>query len=184
MEKRSVLFLLCASFLSLTYAQASNSKIKLLSQDEAGNAQCVTEWLNSHHNNVDHTLSNDFYTKGVEASQKGNWSLATKLFGESMIRYPTPQALQGYIDSELRMLGQVRKRSNNTELFIDGDIKYAKGFYESARAANSILKTLSGPEEKQLQQNIDCLVQYQETRAYKAAECMPLQLYYSTDMPN
>lgn len=183
MIKQSVLFLLCVSFLSPSCAQTGNGKITLLSQDEAGNAQYVTEWLNSHHGSVDGALSGDFYAKGSEASRKGNWSLATKLFGESMIRYPTPQALLGYIDAELRMLGQVRKRNNNTELFIDDDMKYARGFYESARAANAILKTLSEPEAKQLQQNIDCLTQYQETRNDEARECLPLQRYLSTGSP-
>ena len=156
-------------------AQESAQAGKYLTESEAGNAEFVSRWL-AKHRAADQKDAQQFMQQALREKQRSNWSAATKAFGESMIRYPSPQALAGYAEAELRMLGAVRARDKNVNEHMAADMKHALAFYESALSANAVLRTLPAQESEQLQKSVDCLKAYLAS-ASKQAGCVPLEIY-------
>lgn len=156
-------------------AQESTKATKLLTESEAGNAEFVSRWL-TQHRAANQKEAQRFLQQGEREKQRGNWSGATKAFGESMIRYPSPQALAGYAEAELRMLGAVRARDKNMNEHVAVDVKHALAFYEAALSANTVLGTLPAQEVEQLRKNVDCL-KANLAAANKQPGCAPLERY-------
>lgn len=150
-----------------------------LTEAEAGNAEFVAQWLKQHGATADQKEARQFLDQAQQAKQRKNWSAATKAFGESMIRYPSAQALAGYAEAELRMLGEVRARDKNASQHMAEDMKHALAFYESALAANAVQQALPAPEKEQLQKSVVCLKGYVAS-ANRPLDCPPIE-FYSVD---
>jgi hypothetical protein len=166
----SILWLGCA------LAEEKSDPKKYLTEEDVRNREFVSNWLRTKGASVDQTESKWYFEQGMRENQKKNWSAATKAFGESMIRYPTPHALAEYADAELRMLGESRARENSMDQHKLEDMKDALDFYKSALAADAVLNTMSKQDRERVRQSADCLDAY--IRSGKArSNCQPLEVY-------
>lgn len=177
MQKLLAVFLCFASALAIAGASSPKEPAQLLSEQEARNPQFVVQWLGSTGPKTDQTDAKWFFSFGLKAKASRNWSAASKAFGESMRRYPGPQALLEYADADLKMLGQVRAREGFPSRLVRGDMEHALGFYESSLAANGVTRTLSPQEAKRLEQNVSCLKSYLLS-SRPQRDCQPL-IYFS-----
>ncbi|AVS72453.1 hypothetical protein C8247_06915 [Paracidovorax avenae] len=116
--------------------------------------------------------------QGEHAMKRRNWSAAVKLFGESMVRYPAPEALAGYADADIHMLAQIHAREPRAVHAIREDVRHAVRFYESSLAADSVLQSLSQKERSRIESNAACLRAFIRT-GDRSASCEPLQWYAS-----
>lgn len=178
MKKQLAMSLLFAStyFLQGCYAQ-ENSDINTLSTQEINDPDYIANWLSSH-KHIDQTMAKRLFQQGMKEKQRKAWSSASKYFGESMIRYPRPEALSAYMDVNLQMLAQVRKREGDIQERLPQDMDNALRIYRSSLSANRVLQTLSEEEKKRIQGHVDCL------QAYAASgrpdmDCQPLHWYYN-----
>lgn len=105
-----------------------------------------------------------------------NSSAAAKAFLESMIRYPSPQALAGYAAAESRMFGEIRARNKNVDQYIASDMARALDYYQSAIAADAVLKVMPEHEIEQIKKNVACLVIYLRSKKVQK-NCQPLEIY-------
>lgn len=178
MKKQLATWLLFASPLSFHFCNAQeNSQNHILAIQEANNPEFVASWLKSN-KHIDQTTAKRLFAQGVKEKQRKAWSSASKYFGESMIRYPRPETLSEYIDSNLQMLVQVRKREGSIHEKLASDMTYALSFYRSALSADAVLRSLSETERTRIQGHVDCL------QAYAASgrpdmDCQPLHWYYN-----
>jgi hypothetical protein len=165
-----------ALFVGCNAQEQNPPPAKLLTEAEAGNAEFVAQWLKQHGATADQKEARQFLEQAQQAKQRKNWSAATKAFGESMIRYPNAQALAGYAEAELRMLGEVRARDKSTSQHMAEDMKHALAFYEAALAANAVQQALPAPEMEQLRKSVACLAGYVAS-TNRPLDCSPIELY-------
>jgi hypothetical protein len=166
----SVLSLPCA------LAQENTNTNKYLTEEEVSNEKFVSSWLKTRGATADQKESKWYFEQGVREKQKKNWSAATKAFGESMIRYPSPQALAEFAAAELRMLGKIRVRENSVNQYKVADMRRTLDFYKSSLAANAVLNTMSKRESERVRMNADCLLTYIHSGKMQR-NCQPLQEY-------
>ncbi|WP_245951451.1 hypothetical protein [Paracidovorax anthurii] len=157
-------------------AAAAPASSKLLTEEEAGDPRLVVQQLQQPGDETDKKLAGQLLRQGQQQSQRRNWSAAVKLLGESMIRHPTPEALAGYADAEIRMLAQARAHERDLDERIQGDMRHAVRFYESSLAADSVLKTLGPQKRFQVERNVACLQAFLRT-GDKGKPCEPLHWY-------
>lgn len=149
----------------------------MLSEDDARDPAAVVRWLQTHQVK-DRQEVQWFFMQGMRERQRGNLSAAVKAFGESMVRYPSPQALSEYADTQLRMLSQVRSREGNLQDRMQADMALTLDFYRSALAANSVLGTLTEAQKNRLQGQADCVAAFVATgQVDSARDCPPLSIY-------
>ncbi len=138
--------------------------------------EAVSAWLQANpHNSADQRIAQRYQEMGVKAQKRGNWSSASKAFGESALFFPSPRALVGNADNHLRDLSGVRARNKDTSKTRD-DLAWALAMYRSALVADAQLKLLSAAELAQLKADEACLDAHLNAGA-PAAECRPAQLY-------
>jgi hypothetical protein len=178
MGKQWVQFMLFVSLLVLPLSSASEriSHEKLLTDKELEYPEFVVNWLKTEGANADMAMVGKSFQYGLKAKQQGRWGPAGKAFGESMIRYPSPQAIAEYINAELHDLGAVRAREKTVNRFKRKDMIHARKYYRSALAANTVTNTLSSEEKTQLQGNIQCLDYFIRFGKVQPT-CRPLQAY-------
>lgn len=177
MARRWARLLWCASFCcTAAWAAASPQHGRLLTEQEAGDARAVTQRLQQPADPVAKKMAMQLRKQGERQMQRRNWSAAVKLFGESMVRYPAPEALARYADAELQMLAKVRAREPVTGDTVRDDVRHAVRFYESSLAADSVLKTLASPERSRIERNAACLHAYIRS-GDESLVCEPLQWY-------
>jgi hypothetical protein len=157
MQKLLAVFLWFVSAFALATAPLQKEPQQLLQEQQVRDARFVVEWLNSMGPKTNQKEAKWFFSFGLKEKEAKNWSAASKAFGESMIRYPSPQALLEYADADLRMLGPIRAREGFPSELVRGDMEHALGFYEAAVAANGVTRTLSSRDAKRLEQNVSCL---------------------------
>lgn len=162
MEKRWVLLLWCVSVLWFGYASAQEKMAApgFLTVEQAGDPQFVAEWLKQNGTAVDRTEADRIFEVGMREKQKKNWSAAMKAFGESMIRFPSPQALAQYAEAELRMLGEIRLRDKSYDQNKLPDLAHALNYTRSALSADAVLETMPKADRDKAQLNADCLAAY------------------------
>lgn len=146
-----------------------------LSDKEARDPAAVVRWLQAY-KVKDMKEVQWFFQQGLREKRRGNWSAAVKALGESMARYPAPLTLAEYADTQLQMLAQVRKRDNAVQDNMQADMALTRDFYRSALAANTVLGTLSEPEQASIKDRADCLGTYLAT-GQAHPDCQPLQYY-------
>ena len=149
---------------------------EVLTQENLSEPDTVSEWLRKNPGGLEKKEAAFSYGEGLKYKSKKDWSAAAKSFGESAIRYPSPQVLTEYVTASLRMLGEIRARRGDTTLGVDRDMDYALLQYRSVMAADSVLDTLSEREKMQVEANIACLSDYLRTRQIPA-ECQPFEYY-------
>lgn len=179
MQKLLAAFLWCAS--AWAVADASMPKeaaAPLLTEQEVRNPQFVAQWLGSASAKGDHKSAKWFFSLGLKEKKARNWSGASKAFGESARRYPSPQALLEYADADLKMLGQVRAREGFPPQLVQGDMAHALGFYEASLAGHGVTKTLSPQELQRVEQHVSCLKTYLQS-SQVPSDCPPAT-YFST----
>lgn len=178
MKKQLAMSLLFAStyFLQGCYAQ-ENSDSNILSRQEINDPDFIANWLISH-KHIDQTMAKHLFEQGIKEKQREAWSSASKYFGESMIRYPRPEALSAYTEVKLQMLAMVRKREGDIQEKLPLDMNNALKLYRSALSANMVLGTLSEEEKKRIQGHVDCLQAYAAS-GRSDMDCQPLRWYYS-----
>ncbi len=178
MERRLVLLLWFVSFLWSGCALAENKSTAapFLTEEEVANPQFVTDWLKKNGQTTHRKDADWFFDVGLRDKQNKNWSAATKAFGESMIRYPSPQALAEYAEAELRMLGEIRARQKNFDANKLSDLSHALNFFKSALAADSVLNAMPKEDNERVRSNVECLDAY--IRSGKAqGPCAALEAY-------
>lgn len=181
MQKLLAVFLLFASAFAIAASLLPKQPPQLLKEQEARDPQFVAQWLNSVGPKTDQKDARWFFSLGLKEKEAKNWSAASKAFGESMKRYPSPQALLEYADADLKMLGQVRAREGFPSKLVREDMEHALGFYEASIAANGVTKTLSPQEAKRLEQNVSCLKGYLQS-PQPQSDCQPIT-YFSSGGP-
>lgn len=177
MARRWALSLWFASALALSGCDARQpQETRLLTEQEARDAQFVAQWLQKN-GTEDRKEAQQFFQQALLEKQRQNWSAAAKAFGESMIRYPSPQALAGYADADLQMLASVRARDRNAQEHAKADTAHALEFYRAALSADAVLKTLPVQEKDRILRNADCLAAYAASGT-SVADCQPLEDYF------
>jgi hypothetical protein len=180
MQKRLARSLWCASSLILlsgllgagTPAQGEWNQ-RALSQPEA-----VSAWLQANTQTADRRMAQLSFEMGMKAQKQGRWSPAVKAFAESALDFPTPAALVGYADNQLRSLSSVRARNKDTSKAKD-DLASALALYRSALAADAQLKQLAAPALAELKADEACLDAHLKADGKQAAACRPVQIYAS-----
>lgn len=153
-----------------------------LDQDALTQPQAVAAWLRAHAKTADRGVAQRYFTMGLEAQRQGNWSRASKAFGESALFFPTPAALTAYADNQLRSLSRVRAREKSGASEAAGDLKQALSLYRSALAADQHLALLSPTAAARLKADESCLSQHLESAAERKAgpagpgACRPVEL--------
>ena len=148
----------------------------VLNQDDLYKPEVVSAWLKKNGAKADKARAKLFYDEGVKAKKRKNWGLAGKGFGDSALRYPTPQAINETAEVELRMLGEIRDRNKDRKVHLKSDLASAESLYRSALAADSVLNTLSVEDKQRTRQNAECVSAYVKTGTAQSA-CAPLQAY-------
>ena len=170
------LWFVSAILLPDVMAQEITNTDKYLTDEELRNPEFVSNWLKTKGVTADKKDAERFLNYGLSAKKNPNWSGAAKTFGESMIRYPSPQALTEYADANLIMLGIVRAREKSVKQKMASDMKHALDFYKSALAADAVLDSLPKSEKERVRNNVDCLEVYLRS-AEVQRNCEPLQNY-------
>jgi hypothetical protein len=73
------------------HAQESGGIEKYLTLEQAGNAEFVAMWLREKGAMANRKDAELFFEWGMQDKRRKYWSGAARAFGESMIRYPSPQ---------------------------------------------------------------------------------------------
>jgi hypothetical protein len=147
-------------WIGCAWAQDNYAASGFLTVAQTGDPQFVVDWLKRNGTVVDRTEADRYFEVGNRENQKKNWSATTKAFGESMIRYPSPQALVAYAEAELRMLGEIRSRDRSFDQNKLPDLSEALHYTRSAMAADGVLGAMSKAEQSKAQLNADCLAAY------------------------
>ncbi len=176
MQKLSVVFLWFASLLSFAAPPVPKEFPRLISEQEARNPEFVSQWLTIAGSKADQGEARRFFSLGLRAKESQNWSAASKAFGESMRRYPSPHALFEYAESDLKMLGQVRSRDGFPSKLVREDMAYALGLYEASLAANKVTGTLLPAEAKRIEQYVYCMKNYLNS-LQPQSNCQPLEYF-------
>lgn len=179
MQRLLVVFLWFASAFASAASLLPKEPQQLLKEQQARDPQFVVQWLNGMGLKTDQKDAKWFFSVGVKEKEAKNWSAASKAFGESMIRYPSPQALLEYADADLKMLGQVRAREGFPSKLVRGDMEHALGFYEAAVAANGVTKNLSPQDAKRLEQSVSCLRSHLQS-SQPQNDCQPMTYFSSS----
>lgn len=133
-------------------------------QDDLEKPEVVKAWLIENSARADKESAREFFELGQKLKKERRWALASKAFGGSAIRYPTPQALNEYAEASIRDLG------------IRLDAQYVVPLYQSAIAADTVLHLMSNEEKRATQNNLDCLRVYMQIKKVQPG-CRPLQAY-------
>lgn len=155
------------------FAKEEATEKQFLTNEQLRDAEFVATWLKTKATNVNKKEAARFLETAMAAK---NSSAAAKGFLESMIRYPSPQALAGYAAAESRMFGEIRKRNKNVDQHIISDMGRALDYYKSAIAANAVLKIMPEHEIEQVRKNVACLTIYLQAKTPQK-NCQPLQNY-------
>ena len=178
MEKLLAVSLSFASALAFAAPATPEPAPQLLRDEELLNPEFVVQWLNDVGPKTDQEDARRFFSSGLKAKESENWSAAGKMFGESMIRYPSPHALFEYVDADIKMLAYVRAREGFPAWRIRDDMEYFLGFYEASLAANGVTKTLPASEVERIGQHIACIKEYLASPRQQA-DCQPVTIYFS-----
>ncbi|WMD22369.1 hypothetical protein RAS12_08320 [Achromobacter seleniivolatilans] len=178
MEKRSALSRLWLSAFLVWAGPVYSDSLsgEFLTQKQLTKPEVITKWLQDNPEGVDKKGAAFSFDEGLKYKRRKYWSAAAKSFGESAIRYPSPQVLTEYAMANLYMLGEIRTQKGNTQLGVEADINYAIMQYRSVMAADKTLNALSEAEKIQIKENIECLTDYLKTRR-ASRECQPLKYY-------
>jgi tetratricopeptide (TPR) repeat protein len=176
MEKRLARSLWCASSLILLSGLSSAGMPAQLRQEALGQPDTISAWLQANAKTADRRIAQRYQEMGLKAQKKGNWSSASKAFGESALFFPTPTALVGCADNHLRDLGALRTRQKDTSK-AKGDLASALALYRSALAADAQLNELTAPALARLKADEACLDTHLKTGAPQSPTCRPVRLY-------
>lgn len=176
MVKQSVRskWLISLFLLIISNSSLANMFEGLLKQKDLANPNYIVTWLKENSPQIEQI--NDakiFFEYGLKAT---NPASAMKSFGESAIRYPSPQAIIEYTNAELKMLGRDGFLHNKIDINMANDMKRANLQYQSALAADGVLNTLSEKEKTTLQNNINCLNEYLES-GVQEKDCLPIKYF-------
>jgi len=146
----------------------------MLQQEALSKPELITGWLKQNAA-ADRRDADWFFKTGVKAMTDRRWSLAAKAFGDSALRFPTPQALMEYADAWLHMLHEIRSSPGNAPVAAEPDLAHAEKIFRSALAANALLNSLNAREKEQTEQDATCLASY--IQSHVETDCRPLHLY-------
>ncbi len=173
MAIRSVVWLCAGSLFACAAAFAASP---MLSQAQLHEPAAVAGWLKEYGHGADREGAARAHAEGVRDVQRRDYGAAVKGFGESALRYPSPQAILAYTDAQLRFLGGLRAHNKNRAKHLDSDLRLFESLYRSALASNAVLSTLDAHERRAVQVHADCIVAYRRAKS-GAARCAPLLVY-------
>ncbi len=181
MQKRLALSLWFASSIILLSGSsgASTTAQERWDQRALAKPEAVSAWLRENTKTADRLTAQRSLEFGIKAQKQGRWPVASKAFGDSALFFPTPEALIGCADNQLRDLSGVRAREKDTSKTKD-DLAWALAMYRSALAAEAQLKLLSAPALAQLKADEVCLDAYLKATnpsGAQGAACRPVKLY-------
>lgn len=176
MVKQSIHSMWLISLFLLTISTSSLAKPfeGILKQRDLANPDYIVAWLRE--NSPQKEQINDakiFFKYGLKAT---NPASTMKSFGESAIRYPSPQTIIEYTNAELKMLGRDGFLHNKIDINMADDMKRANLQYQSALAADGVLHSLSKKEKIVLQNNINCLTEYLNS-GVQEKDCLPIKYF-------
>ena len=148
----------------------------LLTDEQLEQPAQVSAWLKQHAANADKQTAKEMYQFGLKEMKRNSYDSATKAFGDSAIRFPTPQALNAYADARLRGLGGIREHNKNRSEHLDRDLRHVESIYRSALASDATVPAMSEQERVQTKAYLDCMVAYRRDRS-GVATCPPLAAY-------
>jgi hypothetical protein len=163
--------------LSGMFCNAASQDFKYISQTQLSDAEFVANWLKVNKSGLDLKGATAAFELGQKYKRNKQWSAAAKGFGESAIRYPSPQTLTQYAEVKSLSLGAVRAREKVVDQYRLSDMTSLLRLYQSAVAANSVLASLSVKEKNQLQANVDCLGAFVAAPDKPHKHCAPLKSY-------
>lgn len=151
MPKQLVRSLWFASALLLPCACAFGDDPPVLGQSDLKKPAAVSQWLKENGAIADKARAKAMFGAGVKAKEQKRFGPAAKAFGESAIYYPTPEAIREFADAELLTLGGIRERNKDRKWQKKSYLSSALSLYQSALAADSVLRTLSAEEKRRVQ---------------------------------
>lgn len=180
MEKQWVKLRLSLSSLLLYSAVvfAGAEPPEQLSQNDLHNPVVVKQWLEKNAARADKQVAGEFFKIGMNYMQKGNWSAATKSFGESALFFPAPTTLRLRAEAELKMLGMIRARKTGPNEKQNSDLAYGVSMYKTSLAADDVLHQLKSDERKSIEKNIQCMTEFLKN-PYVETSCEAVRAYLS-----
>ena len=163
--------------LSGLFCSAASKDFNYVSQAQLGDAEFVAGWLKTNKSSLDLKGATTAFKLGQKYKKNRQWSSAAKSFGESAIRYPSPQTLMQYAEVKSLSLSAVRAREKVIAQYRVSDLTSTLRLYQSAVAANSVLASLSVAEKTKLQANVDCLSAFVAAPDKPAENCAPVKSY-------
>ncbi|RUT64360.1 hypothetical protein CKG00_14265 (plasmid) [Morganella morganii] len=177
MEKLSVVLLLLLLVNGLFIAPVSAGADTLVLENTA-DAQQPDRVLNGLKNaeiSPDDTLLSEFNTPAVNAMAKKNWSAAGKMYGEKMLRYPSPDTIVHYADARLLMFKEVKTRNNAIAEFNTSVVPDALLYYRSAETVDNQVNQLSADDKQHLRAKIACIEAFIADKEAKTFTCRILR---------
>ncbi|MCU6274205.1 hypothetical protein KWI08_09880 [Morganella morganii] len=171
MEKLSVVLLLLVNSLFITPASAGIDTLVLKNTADARQPGLVLDGLKNAAISPDDAVLSQFNTPAVNAMAKKNWSAAGKMYGEKMLRYPSPDTIVHYADARLLMLKDVKTRNNALTEFNTVVVPDTLLYYRSAETVDNQINQLSADEKQHLRTKIACIETFIADKEAKTFTC-------------
>lgn len=147
-----------------------------LTQDELlGNPAAVATWLRDNASRADRKTAATFAKLGAKYKARGDWSGASKAYGESAIHYPDPVVVLEYARVRTLDLASVRAYNKRPDLIASDATSFLK-LYQVVHAAQGQLGSLSSHQAAKVEQAIQCL-SAPGAASQVPTHCGPLKAY-------
>ena len=124
--------------LSGLFCSAASQDFNYVSPAQLGDAEFVASWLKTNKSSLDLKGATSAFKLGQKYTKNRLWPSAAKSFGESAIRYSSPQTLMQCAEVKSLSLGAVRAREKVIAQYKLADLTFTLRLYQSAVAANSL----------------------------------------------
>ena len=163
--------------LALVGCLAANAQApRLLTQDDLlGNPTVVAAWLRENASTADRKTAATFAKLGAKYKARGDWSGASKAYGESAIHYPDPVMVLEYTRARTLDLASVRAYNKRPDLIASDAASFLK-LYQVVHAAQGQLGSLNTDQVAKVEEAIQCL-SAPGAVSQAPTDCEPLKAY-------
>ena len=156
--------------------EANAQALRLLTQDDLlGNTAAVASWLRENASTADRKTAATFAKLGATYKSRGDWSGASKAYGESAIHWPDPVVVLEYARARTLDLASVRAYNKRPDL-IASDAASLLKLYRVVHAAQGQLGSLNKAQAAKVEQAIQCL-SAPGAASQVTSDCGPLKAY-------
>lgn len=149
---------------------------RLLTQEELlGDPPAVATWLRENAPRADMKTAATFAKLGAKYKARGDWSAASKAYGESAIHYPDPVVVLEYTRARTLELAGVRAFNQRPDLIASDAASFLK-LYQVVHAAQGQLGSLHTDQVAKVEQAIQCL-SAPGAASRAPTDCEPLKAY-------